>query len=240
MNFRWRYLVLLSIAALLLAAPLSAQEARGTIQGTVTDPQGAIVPGATVVVTNADTKTSRTVLTSEIGYYEAPFLDAGTYTVSVELSGFKKSSRSGVVLNAGLKVVVNMKLEVGLADQTVTVTEAAPLLETTSASAGRVIDTKMMDSLPFSDLNPFALTGMASGMQWTGQPEYRRPFDNGGTSSFTTSGGVGQNEYTIDGAPVTGTGRRVGFVPPRLTTLTRAPEVCPTDASNAAVWRLNS
>jgi hypothetical protein len=78
----------------------------------------------------------------------------------------------------------------------------------------------MIASLPFSDLNPFALSGMASGMQWTGQPEYRRPFDNGGTSAFSTSGGVGiggnamQNEYMIDGAPVTGTNRRVGYVPP--------------------------
>jgi hypothetical protein len=214
MRVRLRCIAFLSFAALLLAAPLVAQEARGTIQGTVTDPQGAVIPGATVVVTNTDTGTARTALSSEIGYYEAPFLDAGTYSVSVELSGFKKTTRPGVVLNAGMKVVVNIKMEVGLADQTVTVTEAAPLLETTSASAGRVIDTKMIESLPFSDLNPFALTGMASGMQWTGQPEYRRPFDNGGTSSFTTSGGVGQNEYMIDGAPVTGTGRRVGFVPP--------------------------
>jgi hypothetical protein len=63
-------------------------------------------------------------------------------------------------------------------------------------------------------MNPFTLTGLAAGMQWTGQPEYRRPFDNGGTSSFNTAGGVGQNEYSIDGAVVTGTGRRVGFVPP--------------------------
>jgi hypothetical protein len=51
-------------------------------------------------------------------------------------------------------------------------------------------------------------------MQWTGQPEYRRPFDNGGTSAFNTMGGVGQNEYTMDGMTVTGTGRRVGFTPP--------------------------
>jgi hypothetical protein len=46
--------------------------------------------------------------------------------------------------------------------------------------------------LPFSDMNPFTLTGLAAGMQWTGQPQYRRPFDNGGTSSFNTAGGVGQ------------------------------------------------
>ncbi len=67
MRVRPRYLVLLGLAALILAAPLAAQEARGTIQGTVTDPQGAVVPGATVVVTNTETRTARTVLTSDIG-----------------------------------------------------------------------------------------------------------------------------------------------------------------------------
>ncbi|MDP2323676.1 MAG: hypothetical protein Q8N51_06560, partial [Gammaproteobacteria bacterium] len=96
----------------------------------------------------------------------------------------------------------------------VEVTAEAPLLETTTASGGRVLDNRQILNLPFSDTNPFALSALAPGMQWTGQPEYRRPFDNAGTSSFNTAGGVGQNEYTIDGMTVVGSGRRVGFVPP--------------------------
>ena len=99
------------------------------------------------------------------------------------LPGFKKAVRQGVTLNVASKITINIQMELGAVEQTVTVTGEAPLLDTTTASSGRVIDAKMIDSLPFSDLNPFALTGMASGMQWTGQPEYRRPFDNGGTSA---------------------------------------------------------
>ncbi len=209
------FLIFLILAILCtFSAVLLAQESRGTITGTVTDPKGAVVPGVTVVVTNTATNVSRTLISNGIGYYEAPFLDPGVYSISAELPGFKKYVRQGVTLNVAAKITINIQMELGAVAQTVTVTGEAPLLDANTASSGRVIDSKLIDALPFSDLNPFALTGMASGMQWTGQPEYRRPFDNGGTSAFNTSGGVGQNEYTIDGAPVTGTGRRVGFVPP--------------------------
>ncbi len=208
--------IVLFILALLclIAGTAVAQESRGTIAGTVMDPQKAVIPGVQITLTNTATNAARQTFTNESGYYEAPFLDAGNYIITAEMTGFKKGVRQGVNLNVGTKIVIDILLEVGGLQQEVVVTGDAPLLDTTSASAGRVIDTNMIASLPFSDLNPFALSGMASGMQWTGQPEYRRPFDNGGTSSFTTMGGVGQNEYMIDGAPVTGTGRRVGFVPP--------------------------
>jgi len=198
----------------ILSFPTMAQESRGSILGTVTDAQKAVVPGAEIVVTNVGTNQSRTTISNDTGYFEVPWLDPGDYTVSAELAGFKKYHRSGVVVNVGSKVKIDVQLEVGEVQQVVEVSGAAPLLETTTASAGRIIDTAQITSLPFSDLNPFALSAMAPGMQWTGQPEYRRPFDNGGTSAYSTSGGVGQNEYTIDGAPVTGTDRRVGFTPP--------------------------
>jgi len=117
-------------------------------------------------------------------------------------------------VQVGSRLDIDVRVEVGQVMETVEVTAEVPLLETTSASGGRVLDQKNLVNLPFSDLYPFALTTLAPGMQWTGQPEYRRPFDNGGTSAFNTMGGVGQNEYTIDGMSVTGTGRRVGYVPP--------------------------
>ena len=196
------------------ALPAAGQEARGTILGRVTDPQGAVVPGASVVITHIDTNSISRTATNATGYYEVPLLTGGSYTVSVELSGFKKTVRGPVELSVGSRLEINVELQVGNVAETISVTAEAPLLETTTASGGRVIDTRQMIELPYSDMNPFTLTGLASGMQWTGQPEYRRPFDNGGTSAFNTAGGVGQNEYGIDGATVVGTGRRVGFVPP--------------------------
>ena len=210
-----RYRVTLLLCLFVLgSSALFAQDARGTIMGRVTDAQGAVVPAAPVVITNASTNTIHTSATNGTGYYEVPLLDGGQYTVAVEFTGFKKTVRGPVELSVGSRLEINIELTVGSANETISVTAEAPLLDTTSASGGRVIDRKQIMELPFSDMNPFTLTGLAAGMQWTGQPEYRRPFDNGGTSAFNTAGGVGQNEYSIDGAVVTGTGRRVGFVPP--------------------------
>jgi hypothetical protein len=202
--------------AILLACSSVAfgQEARGAITGRVTDAQGGVIPNARVAVTNTQTNETRRLVTNDTGYYEANFLEPSTYSVSVEADGFKKLHRTGITVNVSARLEINLSLEIGAVAETVEVTAEAPLLETTTASGGRVLDQQQLINLPFSDLNPFALSALAPGMQWTGQPEYRRPFDNGGTSAFNTMGGVGQNEYSIDGMSVTGTGRRVGFTPP--------------------------
>ena len=87
--------------ALTAALPLAAQEARGTILGRVTDPQGAVVPGASVVITNIETNSVARTTTNATGYYEVPLLPGGRYTISVELSGFKKTVRGPVELSVG-------------------------------------------------------------------------------------------------------------------------------------------
>ncbi len=209
-----RNVATLSLALAFCAVTGFAQDSRGSITGKVTDPQGALIAGATVVVTNTETNTINRTTSNSTGYFEANFLNPGTYSIVVEFAGFKRSVRTGLALNVGGRLDIDFQMQLGAVSDVVEVTAQAPLLDTTSASGGRVIDNKQVMALPFSDMNPFALTGLAAGMQWTGQPEYRRPFDNGGTSAFNTAGGVGQNEYSIDGSPVTGTGRRVGFTPP--------------------------
>jgi hypothetical protein len=202
------------LASLVAPSAAMAQESRGAITGRAIDAQGSMVPGAKVAVTNTATNETRRGETNATGYYEFNYLEPANYTVTVEASGFKKVVRPNVTVQVGSRLEIDVKLEIGQVAETVEVRAEVPLLETTSASGGRVLDQQNLVNLPFSDLNPFALTALAPGMQWTGQPEYRRPFDNGGTSAFNTMGGVGQNEYTIDGMTVTGTGRRVGYVPP--------------------------
>ncbi len=210
----------LRVAALLAtllpsATAVFGQEARGSITGRVVDPQGAVVPGAAIVITNIETNTITRTSSNETGYYEANFLNPGEYSVSAEAAGFKKALRTGLVLQVAGRLDVQIELSIGAAAETIEVTAEAPLLDTTTAAGGRVIDNRQISQLPISDLNPFALAAVAPGMFSTDQPEYVRPFDNGGTSGFRTLGGTGaSNEYTMDGAPVSGTGRRVGFNPP--------------------------
>ncbi len=203
------------VAALFWGLPACAQESRGSISGTVLDPQGAVVPSARVVVANTQTNAEYNTTTNTTGFFEVPLLNPGNYSVTVELTGFKKAVRSGLELNVGGRLSVEIRLEVGEVAETVQVTGAAPLLETKSASGGRVVSSREISDLPVNSMNPFLLVGLAAGMQWTGSPSgMQRAFDVGGTSAFNTAGNIGQNEYALDGAPVTGTERRVGYVPP--------------------------
>jgi len=206
---------LLAAAVFLLALGANAQESRGSISGTVTDPQGSMVPAAQVVVVSEATNAQSRTTTNNTGFFEVPLLNPGAYSVTVEAPGFKKTARTGLTLTVGTRLVVDVALEVGQVAETVEVTGEAPLLETRSASGGRIVSTREIAELPVPSMNPFLMAGLASGMQWTGSPSgMQRAFDVGGTTSFNTAGNVGQNEYTIDGAPVTGTERRVGYVPP--------------------------
>ncbi|MCL4401633.1 MAG: TonB-dependent receptor [Acidobacteria bacterium] len=199
---------------LLASSSLGAQDARGGITGKVADPQGAMIPNALVVLTNTETNTVTRTSTNATGYFEANLLNPGMYSVTVEAPGFKKSSQTHLELSVAARLNLAFELQVGTVAETVEVTAAAPLLDTTSASGGRVLDNRQVMQLPSQYMNPFVLTTLAAGMQWSGRPEWRQPFAVATTSQFNTMGNVGGNEYTMDGAPVTGTSRNVGFVPP--------------------------
>ena len=197
-----------------LAAPASAQDFRGTITGRVADAQGGRLPGALVSVVNTATNSEATTTTDSNGDFSVPYLTPGAYRVTVELSGFKKIVREGVEVRIGDRLTLDMSLEVGQLEETVTVAAATPLLETRSGSAGQVIDEKRIELMPLSDGNPFMLARLAPGVAYHGDLKFSRPFDNGGTSDFTANGGPGGNEFTLDGSPNMANGRRVAFVPP--------------------------
>ena len=119
---RMVWLVLL-LAVLPLAA--AAQETRGNISGTVRDAQG-VVPGASVTITNVDTNISQRLVTNASGYYEAPLLNAGNYAVIVEMSGFRKATRTDIVLGVGQQVTIPFTLEVGAISEEIVVRGEAP------------------------------------------------------------------------------------------------------------------
>ncbi len=106
--------LLLATTWLALSGLTWAQETRGMIYGRVTDPQGAVVPGVQVTVTNVDTNTSVKAVTNESGYYEANLLIHGNYQVSFEASGFRRLLRRGIVLPMSSRVEVSATLELGV------------------------------------------------------------------------------------------------------------------------------
>jgi hypothetical protein len=122
-------------ACLLLAFPASSfgQAVYGSIIGTVTDPQGAAIPGATVTIKNVRKGTSDTTTTNESGNYSATHLIPDTYSVRVDAKGFKASEQKAVPVSADTSARVDMKVELGSAGETVEVTGEAPQLQTDRA-----------------------------------------------------------------------------------------------------------
>jgi hypothetical protein len=218
LRFAQNRALLIGVALLLcLSMVCLAQESRGSITGKVVDPQNSVVPGAAVVVTNTATNVSDKATTNQTGYFEVNFLNPGPYSVSVESAGFKKLLRTGITVSTGDRLSLDLPLEIGQASQSVEVTAEAPLLDTTNAATGRVLNTRDIGQLPYTTMNPFALQAMAAGMIFTGAmtPDNNRALDHAATANFDSGGlGTGTNEFLLDGNPVTGTnGGRAGFVP---------------------------
>jgi hypothetical protein len=153
------------LISLLLPAACWAQESRGSIAGRVIDPQGAVIPGANVTVANTDTNATTRSATNAAGYFEVNLLNPGNYSVTVESAGFRRLVRTGLVLNVGSQLNLEFTLEVGDLAQSLEVTAEAPLLDTSSAAGGRIVDQRQIMQLPIADMNPFTMAALAAGMQ---------------------------------------------------------------------------
>src|SRR5438309_8969201 len=123
-----------TLGVLLFSLPLFSQGNFGRILGTVTDQTGGVISGATVSVIDKDRGVARTLTTDDAGEYNAPTLIPGTYTVRIEAKGCKTTERQNVLLEVGKEVRVDLTVQPGEQVQTVTVTEAVPLVETTNAT----------------------------------------------------------------------------------------------------------
>ena len=130
----WRAIALAVFASAFLAAgSAQAQDSRGTITGTVRDSSKALVPGATVTVTSAEMGNPISTVTNAEGYFQVPYLIAGSYKVTVELQGFKRYVREGIEVRIADRLELDIVLEVGGTVEEVTVKGETPLLETTNA-----------------------------------------------------------------------------------------------------------
>ena len=196
----------MALLAIILSIPAQAQDFRGNITGVVTDPQGAVVPGATVTALHSTTKVSTSAVSNSSGNFALLNLPIGQYTVTFELQGFKPVVRD-VEVRVGDRIQMDTELTPGAISETITVTGEAPLLDIASASRGQVIDSEKVQELPLSGRNPFALAHLATGVvgeRGNRQSIQLRPFDNGGMDAIVINGGrVRSNEFLLDGAPNT-------------------------------------
>lgn len=214
-----------SIATLLfatfamLAGSAYAQETRGTIRGTVSDPNGQPVTNATVVVTDVPRGTKTTLTTNGEGFYQALFLLPSTYQITVEAPGFKKALRDNVTLQIAQQIAADISLEVGGAEETVTVTGAVPILNTENASLGQVVDQQKLAELPLANGDPYKLIGTAAGVGFQGDERLDRPYEPTHIVGYSVNG-VRSNrmDLTVDGIASTATANEnevtASYVPP--------------------------
>jgi len=197
---KFRIFATLAIALLILAsgAAVWSQTVQGVITGTVTDPTGAVVPGATVTITNAATNISQSTTTGSDGSYRFSLVPPATYTLEVKVANFATVRASGLVVEASQTVPYNVKLELAKAQQVIEVTTQAPLVQTATSDLGFQISSSTIDHAALVDRDvfdvlPFMAPSVSPGLDMGGAS---------GTAPAPTSGGSREAgmSYMLNGA----------------------------------------
>lgn len=214
------------IAALILGVATSSfsQEFRGTIAGTVTDPNGAVVPGAKITVRNKATNAATNVVSNDSGAFTVLFLIPGDYSVTVVNEGFKTSTRESVQVKVDDRATVDFTLEIGTTAE-VNIVGDAELIERGSVTTGTQISRRQVEELPLAEGAPYTLATQAPGIVYTGDPNFQGPTANGNLAGFRSNGTVGNqvnksggNVINLDGSPNLAYDGQVAFTPPSAAT----------------------
>lgn len=185
---RWTQILGALAVAVLFTSPAIAQTTGATLQGTVSDEQGGVLAGATILVINVETGWSRENVADDRGFYRAPALPPGRYEIRASLQGFVTVVRAGLVLTLGQEATINLTMRLATVAETVTVTADTPLVETTSNALERTITRSDLDSLPLVGRNFANLATLSPGVAGVG---------GGGVSASGQT--TRSNSYIIDG-----------------------------------------
>ena len=180
----------------------------GAITGTVTDSSGAVVPQASLTLTNVGTSAKVTSQSDPTGLYQFPNLAPGQYRLDVEKTGFTRFTREPIVVLVNANVRVDVTLQVGAVSQVVTVSAETPLLQAETSSLGQVIETRSVNELPLNGRNPLALIALSPGVVMQGQsgtnPVTMNPFSQGNIQ--INGGAANMSAAYWDGAPMNSSG----------------------------------
>lgn len=176
----------------------------GTISGVLRDPNGGVIPNAKVTLSDELTNLSRTTASSAEGLYVFNQVVPSTYSVVAEAAGFNKFERKGVIISTQEQVTLDLSLVVGTVSQTVEVTAAAPLIETSSASQGNVLNSQQLSELPNIGRDVFIMARISNNMVTAGNPSYVAGSAYSTVGLVTVSGSMlWSNLFVLDGIPIT-------------------------------------
>jgi len=193
-----------AIALLLFCVPSAFAGVTASITGTVSDAQGAVIPGASVTVTNTETNQARTVITNSEGFYTFPALEPSKYNASFQMTGFRTSTQLGIVLNVNDVVTISPVLAVGQADQVVSVTANALRVDTASSQLGQVIEGRQMTAVPLNGRSFTDLLALQPGVANTssgigGGSSSQNVFQSGGFQLPLVSGDQSAGNLSVNG-----------------------------------------
>ena len=151
--------------AVMMTVSARAQLSTATLFGAVTDNSGAVIPNATITLTQVDTNFTRTVKSNDQGQYRAEFLPIGSYTAKVEASGFQVIEQKGIALTATQHADLNFTLSVGIESTVVQVTSEVPLVNLGNSTLSRTVDSIEVDNLPLVGRNAYRLLDLTPGVQ---------------------------------------------------------------------------
>src|SRR5438093_12551351 len=198
------------LTCVLSAAPVDAQQFTGGVRGAVRDANG-VIPGVTVTLTNEGTNVSREVVTNDVGQYNFPAIAPGTYTLTTKLTGYKTFESKGLVVGTQQFITLDVTLQIGAIEESVLVTGQSPLIDTSNASTGGVLDRAALEALPAPGRNAFLIGVTVPTLMPVGDPQFNRQQDQSNASLLSLGGGgVRANNYLVDGVPITEmTGRAI-------------------------------
>ncbi|MBI4904451.1 MAG: carboxypeptidase regulatory-like domain-containing protein [Acidobacteria bacterium] len=192
---------------------VSAQDLRGKVQGLVKDPTNAVIAGATVTLRNVDTGIQSISQTTSLGQYIFDFVQPGNYSVTVEMPGFKLFAQQNLLVQARADITVNATLEIGNTRETVTVESAPVAVQFNTTTMGMTLDTKMANSLPVANRNPFLLVALNPAVVVRSSTE-QSPYHHWAASQFDVGGNTNtKNDIILDGAPSM-TSQKSSYTPP--------------------------
>jgi len=190
-----------------------AQELRGSVQGIVTDTTGSVVVGAQVTLRNVNTGVQVTRPTGDTGSYLFDFVSPGSYTLTVEMPGFRTYVQQNILVQTRSDVTVNARLELGQVTETINVVESPVTVQFNKTTMETTLDTKMSNSLPIIHRNPFLLLTLDPQVTFTSTSAEQSPFHHWAGSRLDVGGGTQlKNDILVDGTPNTW-GPKTNYVP---------------------------
>ena len=193
----------LGIAATLAAVPARAQTPTGEISGVVVDPSGSAVPGVTITLTSAATNAVREVQTNSAGLYVIPAIPPGRYVLKAQISGFRAIERRDIDVQVGSSNRIPITLELGDLTETVEIRGGAPLVQSSNASIGTVIENRSIVELPLNGRNYLQLASLIPGATTNGPSSSQGRQRMGGQRNSFALNVAGQrihyNHYSLDG-----------------------------------------